>query len=122
MKCSESMALHQKLYLQYNLITEVTTAHHKRRKTKSSHAHHRPSERSKDLLSDAYRRLSAGQPVVAGHAGHEGPFESVREVDWITEYSVDATHKSSPSVWSTLSMAVCVIRGFSIIEKYAASS
>jgi hypothetical protein len=62
----------------------VTTIHHKRRKTKSSHAHyHGSSKKSKDLLSDAYRRLSAGQPVIAaGHAGHEGPFESVREVEY----------------------------------------
>jgi hypothetical protein len=60
----------------------VTTTHLKRRKTRSSHAHHGPSKRSKDPLSDAYRRLNAGQPVVAGHAGHEGPFESLREVEY----------------------------------------
>jgi hypothetical protein len=74
--------LHQKLYLQYSSITEVTTTHRKRKKTGSSHTHHGPSKRSKDLLSDAFRRLSAGQPVVAGHAGHDGPFESVREVEY----------------------------------------
>ena len=60
----------------------MTTTHRKRKKTGSSHTHHGPSKRSKDLLSDAYRRLSAGKPVVAGHAGHEGPFESVREVEY----------------------------------------
>jgi hypothetical protein len=60
----------------------VTSTQRKRRKTRSSHSHHGPSKRSKDLLSDAYRRLSAGQPVVAGHAGHDRPFESVREVEY----------------------------------------
>lgn len=84
--------LHQKLYLQYISITEVTTTHHKRRKTRSSHPHHGPSKRSKDLLSDAYRRLSAGQPVVAGHAGHEGPFESVREVEYKGHNIIIRTH------------------------------
>jgi hypothetical protein len=75
--------LHQKLYLQYILVTEVTTTHRKRSKTRSSHTHHLgPAKRSKDLLSDAYERLNAGKPFVAGHAGHEGPFESVREVEY----------------------------------------
>jgi hypothetical protein len=57
----------------------VKTTRHKRRK----HTHdHGPSRKPKDLLSDAYRRLSAGQPVVAGHAGHEGHFVSVREAEY----------------------------------------
>jgi hypothetical protein len=63
----------------------VKTTHHKRKMTGSSHNHthhHEPSKKSKDLLSDAYKRLNAGQPVVAGHAGHEGPFESVREAEY----------------------------------------
>jgi hypothetical protein len=66
----------------------VKTKHHKGRMTGSSHTHthhHEPSKKSKDLLSEAYKRLNAGQPVVAGHAdhaGHEGPFESVREVEY----------------------------------------
>ena len=85
--------LHQKLYLQYILITEVTTTHRKRRKTRSSHTHHLgPSKRSKDLLSDAYERLNEGQPVVAGHAGHEGPFESVREVEYKGHSIIIRTH------------------------------
>lgn len=84
--------LHQKLYLQYILITEVTTSHHKRRKTRLSRTHHGPSKRSKDPLSDAYRRLSAGQPVAAGHAGHEGPFESVREVEYKGHNIIIRTH------------------------------
>jgi hypothetical protein len=52
--------------------------------TGSSHTHHHgPSERRpRDLLSDAYKRLNAGQPVVAGHAGHEGHFVSVREAEY----------------------------------------
>ena len=84
--------LHQKLYLQYILNTEVTSTQRKRRKTRSFHSHHGPSKRSKDLLSDAYRRLSAGQPVVAGHAGHEGPFESVREVEYKGHNIIIRTH------------------------------
>jgi hypothetical protein len=70
----------------------VTTTHRKKRKARSSHAHHGPSKKSKDLLSDAYRRLSAGQPVVAGHAGHEGPFESVREVEYKGHNIIIRTH------------------------------
>ena len=63
---------------------QMTTTHRKRKGGRSSHAHHHgPSKRSKDPLSDAYKRLNAGQPVVAGHAArHEGPFESVREVEY----------------------------------------
>jgi hypothetical protein len=86
------LCLHQKLYLRYSSITEVTTISRKRRRTKSSHTHHGPSKRSKDLLSDAYKRLSAGQPVVAGHAGHEGPFESVREVEYKGHNIIIRTH------------------------------
>jgi hypothetical protein len=70
----------------------VTTISRKRRRTKSSHTDHGPSKRSKDLLSDAYKRLSAGQPVVAGHAGHEGPFESVREVEYKGHNIIIRTH------------------------------
>jgi hypothetical protein len=71
----------------------VTTTQRKRRKTKSSHAHHyRSSKRSKDLLSDAYKRLSTGQPVVAGHAEHEGHFESVREVEYKGHSIIIRTH------------------------------
>jgi hypothetical protein len=63
----------------------VKTTHHKGRMTGSSHTHahhHGPSKKSKDLLSEAYKRLSAGQPVAAGHAGHEGHFVSVREAEY----------------------------------------
>jgi hypothetical protein len=70
----------------------VTSTQRKRRKTRSSHSHHGLSKRSKDLLSDAYRRLSAGQPVIAGHAGHEGPFESVREVEYKGHNIIIRTH------------------------------
>jgi hypothetical protein len=61
--------------------------HHKKGRSGSAHIHTHtphpgPSKKPKDLLSDAYKRLNAGQPVVAGHAGHEGPFESVREVEY----------------------------------------
>ena len=70
----------------------MTSTQRKRRKTRSSHSHHGPSKRSKDLLSDAYRRLSAGQPVIAGHAGHEGPFESVREVEYKGHNIIIRTH------------------------------
>jgi hypothetical protein len=72
----------------------VTTTHRKRRGTRSSHARrHGPSKRSKDLLSDAYKRLNAGQPVVAGHAaGHERPFESVREVEYKGHNIIIRTH------------------------------
>ena len=60
---------------------------------RSSHTHrHGPSKKPKDLLYDAYRRLSAGQPVVAGHAGHEGPFESVREVEYKGHNIIIRTH------------------------------
>lgn len=61
---------------------------------RSSHIHHHePSTGSKDLLSDAYRQLNAGQPVVvAGHAGHEGPFESVREVEYKGHSILIRTH------------------------------
>ena len=50
----------------------------------SSHTHHHgPSKRRpKDLLSDAYKRLNAGQPIIAGHAGHEDRFVSVREAEY----------------------------------------
>jgi hypothetical protein len=71
----------------------VTTTHRKRRKTKSSHAHHHGSpKKSKDLLSDAYKRLRAGQHVVAGHAGHEGHFESVREAEYKGHNIIIRTH------------------------------
>jgi hypothetical protein len=62
----------------------VKTTHHKRRMAGPSHTHHHgPSKkRPKDLLSDAYKRLNAGQPIVAGHAGHEGHFVSVREAEY----------------------------------------
>ena len=70
----------------------MTTTQRKRRKTRSSHTHRGPSKRSKDLLSDAYRRLNAGQPVVAGHAGHEGPFESVREIEYKGHNIIIRTH------------------------------
>jgi hypothetical protein len=64
-----------------------TPVHHKRKSRKSSHTHvHSSSKRGKDLLSDAYTRLKAGQPVVASHAGHMGheggALESVREVEY----------------------------------------
>jgi hypothetical protein len=51
---------------------------------RSSHTHHHgPSKRRpKDLLSDAYKRLNAGQSVAAGHVGHEGRFVSVREAEY----------------------------------------
>jgi hypothetical protein len=44
-------------------------------------------------LSDAYQRLIAGQPVVAaGHAEHEGAFESVREVEYKGHNIIIRTH------------------------------
>jgi hypothetical protein len=71
----------------------VTITHRNRTGTRSSHAHrHSPSKRSKDPLSDAYKRLIAGQPFVAGHAGHEGHFESVREVEYKGHSIIIRTH------------------------------
>jgi hypothetical protein len=70
----------------------MTTTQRKRSKTRPSHTHHGPSKKSKDPLSDAYKRLNAGQPVVAGHAGHEGPFESVREVEYKGHNIIIRTH------------------------------
>ena len=60
------------------------TTHNKKKLAKSSHTHaHAPFKPHKDILSNTYKRLKAGQPVAAGHAEHEqGPFESIREIEY----------------------------------------
>jgi len=54
---------------------------------KSSRAHiHSSAKHPKDILSEAYKQLKAGKPVVAGHVEHieheRGPLVSVREVEY----------------------------------------
>lgn len=80
-----------------SLITEMKPMHHKKRRTGSAHIHthtphHGPSKKTKDLLSDTYKRLNAGQPVVAGHVGHEGHFVSVREAEYKDHKITIRTH------------------------------
>ena len=62
----------------------MSSHHHKRSSGKSSHTHKPPSRLPSDLLAYSYKQLKAGKPVAAaGHAEHdEGPFQSVREVDY----------------------------------------
>lgn len=68
------------------------TTHHKRKSGKPFHAH-TSSSRPQDLLANAYERLKAGQPVAAGHAEHHnGPLESVREVEYNGHRIVIRTH------------------------------
>ena len=56
--------------------SRILKGHHKREsRTRHSNHHH-------DLLANAYTRLKAGKPVTANHAGHDRPFESVREFEY----------------------------------------
>ena len=42
-----------------------------------------PSKSGPDLIAQSYKRLKAGKPVTAGHAGHDkGPFWAVREIEY----------------------------------------
>jgi hypothetical protein len=65
-----------KVYPFIHIKLRILRGHHKR-KTRASHSsHHR------DLLADAYTQLKAGKPVIANHARHDKPFESVREFEY----------------------------------------
>ena len=67
----------------------------------SRHHDHRPSVKSRDLLADAYSKLSKGRPVSAGHAAHPmGHHESIREIDYdghhvsiVTRYEIKVDGK-----------------------------
>ena len=68
----------------------------------SHSSHSRPHKKKKDILVDAYKKLKAGQPIVASHAQHgTGSHESIREAEYKghkitirTHYDIRVDNKS----------------------------